>query len=192
MPLPALLAPLAAAVLGAGLMTSSPAPHADDEPASAGRLAGPGPGTAVVGDDVRRGARRRGLPGGRQAAGPIRQRAERAGRRGALRGLELSDEQRGRVRAVVEQHREGLKTTRESLRAARQALHAAARADALQEGLVRDSAQRLGSARGEAAIRRARLGAELRTVLDGEQLQRLQSLRAARAEQATRRRPARR
>ena len=128
-------------------------------------------------------------PGGRGAwlAGPFG--SDRAAAfLPSLRRLDLSDEQRERVRTVIGESRESARTTAREMRSARAALAEAATADGVDEAEIRSRAARVGTLEGDAAVQRARLYAAVRQVLTPDQRARVDEIEAERQERLGERR----
>jgi protein CpxP len=122
-----------------------------------------------------------------QPRGPMRGRAfaqERAPRAAglarfglALRALDLTEQQREQVRAVLEQHRAENRAIAEKSRAARERMRAAAAAT-LDEAALRAAASSLVDAQVEAAVLRAKVRSEVLALLTEEQRQKAEEMRA--------------
>ena len=128
-------------------------------------------------------------PGGRGAwlAGPFG--SDRAAAfLPSLRRLDLSDEQRERVRTVIGESRESARTTAREMRSARAELAEAATADGVDEAEIRSRAARVGTLEGDAAVQRARLYAAVRQVLTPDQRARVDEIEAERQERLGERR----
>ena len=105
----------------------------------------------------------------------------RLGGRGALLEramdrLELSEDQRSRVEAVLAHHREEIRQEMEAVIASRQAQYAAIHGQAFEEGRIRAAASALGAAQADLAVTRARIGSEVRSVLTEAQRVRLDEM----------------
>jgi Spy/CpxP family protein refolding chaperone len=83
--------------------------------------------------------------------------------------LDLSDEQKERMKAIVAKHREAMQDHTEKVMEKRRALRAAVRAETVDTAAIQASAQELGEALGARATLRATLRSELRAVLTEEQ-----------------------
>ena len=134
-------------------------------------------------------AQRRGGRGGRGAAmgGP-----RGGGPVGALllplRRLDLSDEQRDRVRTAIDGSREAARTNAREMRTAREAVAAAVAAGTVDEERIRTLAAELGRLAGDAAVRQAQVYAAVCQVLTPEQQARADEIRAEREERRSARR----
>jgi protein CpxP len=102
----------------------------------------------------------------------------------ALGRLDLSDEQRTKVRAIMDAHQEELRSIGERQRTASQALRQAETAETLDEGLVRVRAAELAAVEADAAVARARLHAEVFQVLTPEQQTRAREMQSRMEERA--------
>ena len=105
-----------------------------------------------------------------------------------LRGLELTEAQREQVRALAEQYRASGAPVREQLAEARQAQRDALAVVPVNDGLIRATTQALAEAEAEAAIVQARLRADVMALLTPEQIETIETRRAARAERVEARR----
>ena len=106
----------------------------------------------------------------------------------SLRRLDLSDEQRDQVRAVIGKSREAARTHVREMRAAREALAAAVAAETVDEDRIRNLAADLGRLAGDAAVRRAQVYAAVRQILTPEQQARAEEIEARREERRSARR----
>lgn len=104
--------------------------------------------------------------------------AERSGVN--LRALNLTDEQRGQVRAIYERHRAELRTAQQRLGAASRAQQDAVTAVPTDEGLIRSTGAELATAQTEAALVRARVHSDVYQVLTPEQQAKAKELKAQR------------
>ncbi len=102
--------------------------------------------------------------------------------------LDLSDEQRDRVRTVIADSREAARTAARETRSAREALAAAVTSGAVDEDRIRTLAAELGRLAGDAAVRRAQVYAAVREILTPEQQARADAIEAERAERRSARR----
>ncbi len=105
-----------------------------------------------------------------------------------LRRLDLSDEQREQVRAVVAESREAARTGFQELVAAREALAEAVAAATVDEDRIRTLAADLGRIEGDVAVRRAHVRAAVWRILTPEQQQRAEEIRARQEERREARR----
>lgn len=94
---------------------------------------------------------------------------------GFLRELDLSDEQRGQVRALFEEARNT--GTFERLMSSREALRDAIDSGA-DEGTLRQLAYDIGQAEGDAAVEAAHIQARVQEILTAEQREKLAQLKA--------------
>ncbi len=95
-----------------------------------------------------------------------------------LRGLDLTDAQRGQVRAIMESHRDEQKAIGDRMQAARKALHEAIAADALDEGAIRAKAGDVGAVEADAAVLQAKIRAEVFGLLTPEQAAKAKAFRS--------------
>ena len=105
-----------------------------------------------------------------------------------LRRLDLSDEQRDRVRTAIGEGREAARTNLGETRAAREALAEATASATVDEDRIRSLAAELGRLAGDAAVRRAQVYAAVWQILTPEQQARAEEIRAAREERRNARR----
>ena len=133
---------------------------------------------------------RRGGRGGRGAAwmGAARGAAPAGALLPPLLRLELSDEQRDQVRAVVGESREAARTHAGEMRAAREALAEAVASATVDEDRIRALAADVGRLTGDAAVRRAQVYAAVWGILTPEQQARAEEIEAERAERRAARR----
>ena len=97
-----------------------------------------------------------------------------------LRQLGLSDEQRQEVRRIMELHKAERQAIGERLREARRAQSEAVMAVPVDESAVRARSAELAKVETDAAVLRARMHAEVYTVLTPEQQEKAKALRAER------------
>jgi Spy/CpxP family protein refolding chaperone len=105
----------------------------------------------------------------------------REGRRGALleraaERLELTDEQRQRIRALYADHRAAVRSQFEALGDRREAQRDAMRAQPFDEARLRAAAEALGAARADLVVTRARIAHDVRAVLTPEQVKELDEM----------------
>ena len=100
----------------------------------------------------------------------------------ALRGLDLTDDQRQQIRSIHEGSREATRAVGEKLMTARRALRDAAAAETIDESAIRAAAGALANAEAEAAIARARVHAQVWKVLTPEQQEKAKAFRDQRRE----------
>jgi len=120
-----------------------------------------------------------GVPAARSAA---------QGRPGAgpMAGLNLTQEQRDRVKGLREAQAGDLRAVREKMRGARQQFREAMRADVPDEAAVRAAAEALGVLQADLAVLQSRARAEFLKVLTPEQQARLKAARDRAAQRAQR------
>jgi protein CpxP len=97
-----------------------------------------------------------------------------------LRGLDLSQEQRDQVRAIMERHREALSELRSRGRESRKEVHAAMQKSPVDEAAIRAAHSRAAEVQAEAAVLGARIREEVFGVLTPEQKEKAATLRAER------------
>jgi len=85
--------------------------------------------------------------------------------------LDLSDQQRQQIRAIIDSSRQTAEPLREQLHENRQALREAGRADTVDEAKIRALATESGKLQGELAIHRVHTRQQLRAQLTAEQQQ---------------------
>jgi periplasmic protein CpxP/Spy len=95
-----------------------------------------------------------------------------------LRQLNLSDQQREQVRTLMQSHRQEFQAIGERMRVAGRALEEAVNAPTVDEGAIRAASGSLAEVQADGAVLRARVRAEVLTVLTPEQRQRAEELRA--------------
>ena len=96
---------------------------------------------------------------------------------GPVAGLNLTQEQRDRIKGLREAQAGDLRAVREKMRGARQQLREAMRADVPDEAAVRAAAEALGAVQADLAVLQARARAEFLKVLTPEQQARLKAAR---------------
>ena len=101
-----------------------------------------------------------------------------------LRGLDLSDAQREQVKTIVDSHRDELRQVGEKMREAHKAFAEATNAETIDEAAIRAKSTAVASAMADEAVLRAKVRAEVLTVLTAEQQE---QLKARRQEMGTRR-----
>jgi Spy/CpxP family protein refolding chaperone len=84
-------------------------------------------------------------------------------------GLNLTDEQKARIKALRDEQQAALKTTREALKAARQKLAETRKADTLDEAALRGASAALATAQADEIVLRARHRAQYLGILTPEQ-----------------------
>jgi Spy/CpxP family protein refolding chaperone len=95
-----------------------------------------------------------------------------------LRIADLSETQREQVHAILDRHEVEVRPLWEQHRVARTALEDAITASAIDEGTIRQKSAEVGSVEAELAVIRARINAEVMTLLTPEQQKELQENRA--------------
>jgi periplasmic protein CpxP/Spy len=135
---------------------------------------------AQDGPRVRHGGPGPGGPGGflRGPGGPGR--PGLGGPIGLLRGLDLSDEQRTRVREVLEANREAQKAIGDRMAAAHQAQDVAVTASPYDEQAIRAKSADVAEVMADAAVLRAKIHSEVFALLTPEQQAKAAELKAQR------------
>lgn len=87
-----------------------------------------------------------------------------------IEDLDLSDEQKEQVEAIVEKYEDDKDSLVEGMKEAREELQDVIFAEVYDESAVRQSAQQVSSVMEELAVLHAKMVAELRTVLSPEQM----------------------
>lgn len=141
---------------------------------------GPGQGGAPGGPRARRGGPGMGFGGpGVGPGGP--------GLFGlALRRLELTEDQRSRVRQIMESHREEQRTIADRARKAHEALREVTESPTFDESAVRARAADVAGVEADMAVARARLYNEVYQILTPEQQATLKTLQAEREQRQER------
>jgi Spy/CpxP family protein refolding chaperone len=120
--------------------------------------------------------------------GPDRARTWRAyggtvGMRGlglpGLRQLDLTDAQVEQIRTIQQSHRDEGRQIAERMRTAQRELNAAAEGTTVDEPTIRARADALAAALADSTLHRAKVNAEIFSVLSTEQQEQLKTLRAA-------------
>jgi len=93
--------------------------------------------------------------------------------------LDLSDEQKQEIAAILKANKDELKADIASVIEARTALFETIHADVFDEGAIRAAAKSAGDAEAELAVLRAEIVQSVRAVLTPEQQQKLQELKAS-------------
>ena len=91
--------------------------------------------------------------------------------------LDLSDDQKTRIKGVLKAHSTEIETHMKALSDARKALHQAALSDAPDESAIRSAAQSLGWIQGDGALLFAKIRAEVDPILSDDQRGKLRQLR---------------
>jgi Spy/CpxP family protein refolding chaperone len=132
-----------------------------------------------------------GLVAGRLAAGVLP--AEWSGGSGGrnvfsriARTLDLTDDQKSRVRAILKSHSGEIETQLTASASARKALQDAMHALPIDEAAIRARAQELGRVRGDGGVLFARLRQEIEPILTSDQQARLQQMRDRMAQRGDR------
>jgi periplasmic protein CpxP/Spy len=99
---------------------------------------------------------------------------------GALRQLNLTDQQKEQVRGIFQSHRADFQQVREKLRTAFEAQRAAAEATPVDEATVRAKANDIAAAQADMVVLTAKVRAEVFQLLTPEQQAKAQELKAQR------------
>jgi Spy/CpxP family protein refolding chaperone len=90
------------------------------------------------------------------------------------RALDLTDDQKTKVKDVLRSHADEIKAQMVASSAARRGLHDAVMAQPIDESSIRAAAQRVGQAQGDAALLLARIRAEVDPILTTDQKAKIQ------------------
>lgn len=90
------------------------------------------------------------------------------------RALDLTDDQKGRIKQVLKPHATEIETQMKASAAARRAMHEAVLAQPIDEEAIRARAAELGRVHGDGAVLFARIRSEIEPILTPEQVQKLQ------------------
>ena len=96
------------------------------------------------------------------------------------RQLNLTDAQRGQIKAIADSHKDEWKALADRERSAHQALVAAVTADTLDEATIRQKSAEVAAVDADAAVARARVHAEVMQILTADQKAQLKTLTAQR------------
>ena len=122
-----------------------------------------------------------GLLAGRLSAGAFPERAHSGfgprlfGR--IARALDLTDDQKARIKTVVKSHASEIETQMEASAAARRAVHEAVLAQPVDEAAIRAAALRLGQVHADGAVLFAKVRTEVQPILTEEQRGKIQNFR---------------
>jgi Spy/CpxP family protein refolding chaperone len=94
--------------------------------------------------------------------------------------LNLDDAQAQKIKAILDGDQAPMKAQFQALRTARQALRQATMASSVNEGAIRNAAQALAQAEGDAALLRAQVHAQIVPILNAEQQQKFAAFGAER------------
>ena len=97
-----------------------------------------------------------------------------------FRELDLTEEQRTQVKAIVDSHQDEFKAVGAKMRAARESMRTLIEADTLDEAAVRAKSTEVAAAEAEVAILSAKVRQQTLQVLTSEQLAKLKEQQAAR------------
>ncbi len=90
--------------------------------------------------------------------------------------LGLTEEQHGKIKSVLENHRSTLEPLREKLMAERKTLHELMRADKVDEAAIRAQVAKMAAVEADLAVARAKVTQEIQPMLSPEQKQRAKEL----------------
>jgi Spy/CpxP family protein refolding chaperone len=131
-----------------------------------------------------------GLAAGRLAAGVLPGESGGSGGRNVFsriaRTLDLTDDQKSRVRAILKSHSGEIEAQLTASAAARKALQDAMHARPIDEAAIRARAQELGRVRGDGGVLFARVREEIEPILTADQQARLQQMRDRMAQRGDR------
>lgn len=97
-----------------------------------------------------------------------------------LGALDLTESQRGQVKAIMDSHKDEFRAAGEKVGVARQALRGLLEADPIDEPAIRAKSVDVAAAEGDAAILRAKVRTEIYAILTPEQVQKAKELRPKR------------
>ena len=106
-----------------------------------------------------------------------------------LNRLDLSSDQRDRVKQIADSHRDEQQAIRQRAVAAQDALQTAVTSAAFDEGVIRARAADVAAVEADAAVARARIFAEAYQILTSEQQTKLKAMQAERHQRQGRHRP---
>ena len=101
----------------------------------------------------------------------------------------INDEQKAKIKEIMEQHKTEGRAAMEKLGAERQALQKLITADTLDEKAIRNQAAKFSSLEADAAVDRAKIGQEIRAILTPEQQEKTKEMRAKWEERMKEHRP---
>jgi Spy/CpxP family protein refolding chaperone len=93
------------------------------------------------------------------------------------RALDLSDDQKTQIKAILKSHSSEIETQMKASAAARQAVHEAVLAQPVDEAAIRAAAQRLGEIHADGAVLFAKIRTEVQPLLTDEQRAKIQKFR---------------
>jgi protein CpxP len=94
------------------------------------------------------------------------------------RALELTEDQKSRIKDVLRTHADEIKALMQASATARRVLHDAVMAQPTDEGAIRSAAAQVGQTQGDGALLFARVRTEIDPILTSEQKQKIQSFQA--------------
>jgi Spy/CpxP family protein refolding chaperone len=93
------------------------------------------------------------------------------------RALDLSDDQKTRIKTVLKAHATEIETQMKASAASRRAVHEAVLAQPVDEAAIRAAALQLGQVHADGAVLFAKIRTEIQPILTAEQLGKIQSFR---------------
>ena len=93
------------------------------------------------------------------------------------RSLDLTDDQKSRIKTVLKAHASEIETQLKASAAARQAVHEAVLAQPVDEAAIRSASQRLGEVHADGAVLFAKVKTEVLPILTEEQLAKVRKFR---------------
>ncbi len=93
------------------------------------------------------------------------------------RALDLTDDQKSRIKAILKTHASEIETQMKASAAARRAVHEAVLAQPVDEAAIRAAAQRLGEIHADGAVLFAKIRTEVQPLLTEEQRAKIQKFR---------------
>ncbi len=94
-----------------------------------------------------------------------------------LRELNLTEEQRGQLKSVMDSHKDEFKAIGKRMMAAREALGDLVTSDAADETAIRDQAAAIAVVEGDAALLRAKVHTEVFALLTPDQREKAKAMR---------------
>jgi Spy/CpxP family protein refolding chaperone len=108
-----------------------------------------------------------------------------------FRELDLTEEQRTQVKAIVDSHQDEFRAAGEKMRTARQGMQALLEAETLDEAAIRAKSVEVAAAEADSAILGAKVRQQTLQVLTSEQLAKLKEMQASRQAGPRKRQPGR-
>jgi Spy/CpxP family protein refolding chaperone len=97
-----------------------------------------------------------------------------------FRELDLTDDQKARLKTIAESHHEEFKAAGEKSRAAHEGMRTLMQADTIDESAIRAKSAEIAAAQADVMILNAKVRRESMQVLTAEQLEKLKTLRTSR------------